>query len=933
MHNFCYKVRHRLRRPAASWHAMRGTALVGLSSTVRGYNPRLLHKGILQLSEALEEIPDGSRSRARILNNLSEALRMEQVGQAIGDFDEAIEVAEEAVAFTPDGRQGRSTMLCTLSVGLLSRFASNCNAADLDRAINVGAQAVDSTTPGRPQRALFLSNLCLCLAVRFLETGRLSDLDRAIDLGGQAVETTSRRHPKRFMFLVNLSFALRYRFERKGLPADLDRAITLNKEALDRTPLNSPVRDPMMCNLGAMVRIRFQRTGDLSELDDSIRILDEVTEGRRGPNAAVAMSHLCVALRLRFEHTNRLADLQRAIDEGRRALSMIPRHHSSETLVLSNLGVALRRSFDHTGRDSDLKEAIKILESAVESEKAEPWRRALAAQEWAEAAELAGEPTLAIKAYTVAVELLGRMAPRELDRSDQEHELARLTGVGPAAAAACLQAAAGKDLSEQQVAILHGRAVELLEQARGVLFARVLDSRTDLTDLLRTHPDLGQRVLNAEVQLSHRSINVETPFVGYSQAAAELSLTERRRQAALDLEVALAEVREQPGFRSFQMPRPVGDLLPTPAEGPRVIVNVALQRCDALILTAFRVEVVPLPALSPPTVRGRVNQFLAAINRIYGVGSNPVDRLAAEDDLADLLAWLWDAVAGPVLSRLGINAKPKQAEPWPRVQWCPTGLLAFLPLHAAGHHDTHGSPYPLTVMDLVVSSTIPTLRALIQAGRAADLIHEREGETEDVYRVLVVAMPHTPGEEDLPGAQQEASIVSRLLPGRVDVLGLPATEPARHDNVLAALPGHAWAHFACHGADNMINPSDSRLLLDDWMTRPLTVLDLTNTALEDAQLAFLSACTTARTGARLPDEPIHLSAACRLAGYRHVIATLWPIHDDDAVRVTRSVYSQLASGGKSADNAAQALHKALAALRDLHPGKPSRWAAYSHSGS
>jgi CHAT domain-containing protein len=195
-------------------------------------------------------------------------------------------------------------------------------------------------------------------------------------------------------------------------------------------------------------------------------------------------------------------------------------------------------------------------------------------------------------------------------------------------------------------------------------------------------------------------------------------------------------------------------------------------------------------------------------------------------------------------------------------------------------------------------------------------------------------MPATPGQAGLPGAAAEAEVLAALFPGRVDVLGLPGTPPATHRSVTEALPGHAWAHFSCHGASDLHHPSASMLLLEDYRSRPLTVLDLSRARLEGAGLAFLSACSTARGGGDLPDEPIHLAAACQLAGYRHVIATLWPIDDNDAVSVTRSVYSDLAAGeaGPGAGAAATALHHAARRLRLLYPRRPSRWAAHIHAG-
>jgi CHAT domain-containing protein len=109
------------------------------------------------------------------------------------------------------------------------------------------------------------------------------------------------------------------------------------------------------------------------------------------------------------------------------------------------------------------------------------------------------------------------------------------------------------------------------------------------------------------------------------------------------------------------------------------------------------------------------------------------------------------------------------------------------------------------------------------------------------------------------------------------------------------------------------------------------VLELNRLLLDEAELAFLSACATARTGARLPDEAIHLASAFQLAGYRHVISTLWPIADRPAVRVAEVFYAGVRVTG--ADGAPRALRDATRRGRGLVASKPSMWAAHIHSGA
>jgi hypothetical protein len=130
------------------------------------------------------------------------------------------------------------------------------------------------------------------------------------------------------------------------------------------------------------------------------------------------------------------------------------------------------------------------------------------------------------------------------------------------------------------------------------------------------------------------------------------------------------------------------------------------------------------------------------------------------------------------------------------------------------------------------------------------------------------AIEHATRRVHILGASLRADEASRL--------GLPATTPgpadALHDKVVRALPHCRWAHFACHPTNDLTDPSAGSLLLSDHLTRPLTVLDLTRLRLDDAELAFLSACATARTGPRLADEAIQLATAMQLVGYRHFVA-------------------------------------------------------------
>ncbi|WP_032797599.1 CHAT domain-containing protein, partial [Streptomyces sp. HCCB10043] len=192
---------------------------------------------------------------------------------------------------------------------------------------------------------------------------------------------------------------------------------------------------------------------------------------------------------------------------------------------------------------------------------------------------------------------------------------------------------------------------------------------------------------------------------------------------------------------------------------------------------------------------------------------------------------------------------------------------------------------------------------------------------------LVVALAETPGAAPLPGVAREVELLGELFPGGRLLAGPEATVAA----VGRALEDHPWVHFSCHGVNEPLDPSRSGLVLYDGR---LTVSDAAAQRPGSPELAVLSACSAAQGGIRLSDEAVQLASSFQLAGYPHVIGTLWPVADKLATRLTEEFYAALAADldrGRTV-GPATALHHPVRALRDRYAQAPHLWAAHIHTG-
>lgn len=121
---------------------------------------------------------------------------------------------------------------------------------------------------------------------------------------------------------------------------------------------------------------------------------------------------------------------------------------------------------------------------------------------------------------------------------------------------------------------------------------------------------------------------------------------------------------------------------------------------------------------------------------------------------------------------------------------------------------------------------------------------------------------------------------------------------------------------------------------ENMRSSKLTVGTMSSINTERSSLAFLSACCTAENAVSvLMHEGIHLAGAFQLAGYPHVIASLWEADDALSVAVAEKFYLIVfaESGVVGHDKIAYALHDAVLAAQQICD-EPLSWATIIHFG-
>ncbi|KAJ7088689.1 CHAT domain-containing protein [Mycena epipterygia] len=780
------------------------------------------------------------------------------------------------------------------------------------------------------------SSLVNAYYTRFEQLGDPSDILDAFVLSEMVLNLYPASHSDRGMCLANVGNALLCRNLLRGNLSDINTAIEFHKQALQTLSASHPCYRLLLHGLASSLSSHFEQHQHSKDLDDAIILHRQVLDLSVIPlECATSLDKLAMALDKRFQHTNNPVDVDEALSLCRRALSLCIAPHRNRAVYLTNFSTLLHHAFSKYNNET-LDDTVSALKEASTYPSSSAHSRLRVTYQWIDIATTHNHSSL-LEAHGTIIKILKQIAAFYLDLESRRQSLT------PPKIASLATESALCAINQQQFDV----AVEFLEASRSIFWAQLLALRVPLDGLTEVSPELAAKLMKLSTELEEKSFRSRGGAFSMDEVGTKAYREEGMGPPARSLEQqwndTVASIQALPNFENFLAPLNMDSLRKAAVSGPVVILLAAhtAVSCSALIVKdSGCVQHVQLSRLNAEELQMQADFSRNISKNITELRGSP-DQMGSEirptmsrkgtqnteENLRKQLEDLWTTIVRPVFDALNLV---KNKENPPRLWWCPTGPFAFSPIHAAGIYRPGETD---CVSDYVISSYTPTLAALLNPPK----------DTTESFHMTAVIVPNAPNCRPLPGTSEELTKIKDRVPRTEH---LTAIESSAGVGVVQSLNRSSVIHFACHGVQDSRTPLNSGFIL--WNGRHLTVSQIIRGAEKANQetqqknttksLAFLSACETAKGDQQTPDEAMHLAATLLFAGFRGVVATMWQMNDNDGPEVADTFYEHLfrdcdkASGHPDPTKAAEALHFAVAKLRE-EPGITfMRWVPFVHYG-
>lgn len=860
------------------------------------------------------EVNDGPNKHlqpvfAHLAINLEHTSKMLR-GAARPELDQnlstCIQATEDLTAMKGPNELSAWSLAQTANI-LRSRWSDARDEEDLDQCIQLYRESLarmPDSFNNSPAKSNLLHASGDAFLQRYLWRNVLDDLETAIQYLEQSIkESASVDRERRAAQLNTLGVSYIARHPRTSDPEDLSTGLRKLEEAIDLCETYTARNARYHTDLATAYLAQYETSRDPSDINHGIHLAEEsIRIGQRlGEASGHAKFPLAWMYKARYKLSHDAQDWVLQVQCLQDCLSQLEERSHAWWMCSNLLGSAFAELYEITGLEAHARVARSYFEAAPSSSSHFMSKiTSMTAESHFYLFVSKGEWPQAFRVASDLVSQLHHQMGWSLKPVDKQFLLRRLVELGPDAAGVALLAKESPFTALRQ-----------LETARSVIINSLLGLRSEVDELRRRHPEEAERYLELRSRIDAAEGSPTSAAAAYLPAHEPTY----RYDVSKELDKVIESIRALPtgDFGSFLEGPSEEDMKAAAAEGPIVVVNTSRFGCDAIIIKNDGITALRLDNVTMDDIKRRAQE---------NTGSQSCKN--------DVLEWLWDKIVEPVLERLCFITSCHETGAWPRIQWVPTGALSRLPLHAAGYHH---SPGHKTAVDRVISSYSISVSALVQS-RASLLKGERNSSKVQDGReggptpqagsdkpglLSVVAM------EELPNAGKEIGQVVNIC--RAMEVSRPTSS---RQQVLDSLKTCDIFHFAGHGTSNYRDPLSSALLLRD--SERLSVSHLLEVNLHERPqqsqpfLAFLSACSTGQIRQdENVDEGLHLMSAFQLAGFRHVIGTLWEVRDETCVQAAALVYKWMHVQGMTHASVAEALHFASRELRD-------RWLKESRQG-
>ncbi|KAG5791342.1 hypothetical protein H9Q69_009597 [Fusarium xylarioides] len=886
-----------------------------------------LDASILVMKQAIGAITNDGVKVADYTNTLSYRLQDRfLVTEDNADIEEAIQMARKAIELT-NTRNARH--LSNLAASLKTRFSVTGNLKDMEDGIVFAKQAVSVTASDDPELPKWLNNLGNHLSNRHLVTGSLEDLEEAINLSRRAAASTSDS-TTRALFLNNLSAKLDLKAEVTGNSIDYDEAIELAKEAITVTPEGHPDQAKWLNNLATHLLEKFDRSWDLKDLQDAINAASRAADlTPNGPTKALYLDAVADGLNRKYDKMGQLTDLEEAIRITETALEMLPNHHSKRPQILSTLSDLFSNRYLRKEMLPDLDRAIELSTEAADAKSDNHPYKAIYLDRLAMQLNLRSsisrtDPHLwkdleeSIQLERKAIAITANNRPTWSFKNNLQAMLVIKYGMtkDQAILDECTQlqrealdeVPEGHQYRAEMLTSLgyrlrdNGKEISNLEKASECFFEALQNTNAPAISRVRAGSALLQCCPDKQkaYQAAQVIMGLLPQLITRSHETSDKQHAAGSRAGMTCSAAAAALQADRPVFEALQVLELGRGVLAKYSEemllGPFQLGQLALEQAEAYTHLRDELKGSNTPALS--NMGSSFQNHVSGLNKRYDQAKE-LEELIVEIRKLPGFEDLWTA--------------PTEGEMFEAAECGPIVVINVTRARCDAliieKHQMRSLALPNIINDLY------------QFARAGDFGSSTvlEWMWDNITQPVLDALGHyrPPAEGAWPRKLCRSA-------------GLETVQPRpRKEEVSEQLLECKVFHFAGHGYTDENDPSNSHLRLEDWKEDPFRVADLQRMNLREHApfLAYLSACGTGQMKRyNLVDESIHLISAYQLAGFRHVIGTLWKAFDKRMS--SRGDDIRNAEGDKKNENG----RDIVSVEEEPEVGEHLQWAPYVHFG-